>query len=71
MAAEGKEETQMENRLIGLFEYQKFEGNAALAAVIDEVHARYAVRDMDFQEMESVSAAGIPDLKKDRNTPRA
>ena len=34
----------MENRLRQLFDFQKFEGNASLQQVIDDVHARYAVR---------------------------
>ena len=49
----------MENLLKGLFDFQKFEGNTALQRVIDSVHARYAVRELDLDDLEWVSAAGI------------
>ena len=54
----------MENKLKALFDYQKFEGNAALQSVIDSVHSRYAVRELSMDEMEFVSAAGTPDTPK-------
>ena len=50
----------MENKLKALFDYQKFEGNAALQSVIDSVHSRYAVRELSMDEMEWVNAAGVP-----------
>ena len=59
----------MEKKLKQLFDYQKFAGNRELQQVIDSVHAKYAVRELDFSEMEMVSAAGVPKLpvkKKDR-----
>ena len=61
----------MENKLKALFDYQKFEGNAALQSVIDSVHARYAARELSLDEMEFVNAAGqaVPPVnpeKKDR-----
>ncbi len=51
----------MDNALKRLFDYQKFEGNSDLKSVIDSVHTRYAVRELDLDEMEFVSAAGIPE----------
>ena len=48
----------MENRLRQLFDFQKFEGNASLQLVIDDVHARYAVRELDMDDMAWVNAAG-------------
>jgi len=50
----------MENKLKALFDYQKFEGNAALQSVINSVHSRYAVKELSMEEMEWVSAAGEP-----------
>ena len=58
----------MERKLKGLFEYQKFEGNRDLQQVIDSVHARYASHELALDDMEMVSAAGMPerpDKKKD------
>ncbi len=58
----------MENRLKELFDYQLFEGNAALQAVIDSVHRHYAVRELDLSELATVSAAGmarVPKKKQD------
>ena len=46
----------MERKLKRLFDYQKFEGNADLQQVIDSVHARYAARELNFDEMEFVVA---------------
>ena len=48
----------MERTLKNLFDYQKFEGNAALQSVIDSVHSRYPVRELNMDEMEWVNAAG-------------
>ncbi len=53
----------MENLLKSIFDYQKFEGNKALQSVIDSVHARYAVKELNLDELEFVSAAGI--IEKD------
>ncbi len=58
----------MEKTMRQLFDYQKFAGNTALQGVIDSVHARYATRELNLEEMIWVSAAGTPDLdsrKKD------
>ena len=51
-------QTQMENKLRKLFDFQKFEGNASLQKVIDDVHARYAMKELDLDDMEWVNAAG-------------
>ena len=45
-----------------MFDYQKFAGNRELQQVIDSVHAKYAMRELDLSDMEMVSAAGIPEL---------
>ena len=55
----------MERTLKTLFDYQKFEQNSKLQQVIDYVHARYTVRELTTDEMEWVSAAGIPEIKPD------
>ncbi len=62
----------MENLLRRLFDYQKFEGNAALDAVVNAVHARYGLQELEMEDMEFVSAAGTPDLKPDdqKKTPK-
>ena len=58
----------MTNHLHVLFDYQRFDGNAALQRVIDSVHARYAGKALSLDEMEQISAAGIshaaPEQKK-------
>lgn len=59
----------MDKKLSLLFDFQKYENNAALQQVIDSVHARYARRELDLGEMEWVNAAGIPDEIKLR-TPK-
>ena len=56
----------MEKKLKQLFDYQKFAENRELQQVIDSVHARYAVRELDISDMEMVSAAGVPDLPEDK-----
>ena len=55
----------MDKALKQLFDFQKFEGNSALQGVIDSVHSRYAMRELNLDEMESVSAAGTPVVRKD------
>ena len=57
----------MENRLKRLFDYQDFEGNDALQAVIDSVHQRYTIREVSLDEMDLVWAAGNPDPDPRRN----
>ena len=58
----------METTLRKLFDYQKFEGNADLQQVIDSVHARYAARELNFDEMEFVNAAGVPQQYTAKNS---
>ena len=48
----------MENKLKAMFDYQKFERNSALEQVINSTHSRYAVRELNLDDMEWVSAAG-------------
>jgi hypothetical protein len=45
-----------------LFDYQKFEQNEDLQRVIDSVHARYATRELNLDEMSMANAAGDPSL---------
>ena len=47
-----------------LFDYQRFEGNRELQQVIDSVHSRYTVRELNPDELETVYAAGSPVLPK-------
>ena len=54
----------MEGKLKALFDYQKFEGNPALQQVIDSVHASLSARELSLDEMEWVSAAGVPNQMK-------
>ncbi len=48
----------MDGKLKALFDFQKFDGNRDLQDVIDSVHARYRVRELDLDELEMVNAAG-------------
>ncbi len=50
----------MERKLRALFDYQKFAPDASLSALIDSVHARHPSRELNMEEMEWVSAAGVP-----------
>ena len=52
----------MERKLTKMFDYQKFEKNADLERLIDSVHSRYGIRELSMDDMEMVSAAGVPDL---------
>ena len=56
----------MERKLEGLFDYQKYEGNANLQQVIDAVHAKYARRELDLDDTGMVYAAGVPELPEKR-----
>ena len=56
----GKEEQRLEKKISLLFDFQKFEKNADLQAVIDAVHARYSARKLTDDEAEWVAAAGTP-----------
>ena len=57
----------METALRRLFDYQKFERSRALQTVIDNVHTRYAARELDLNEMDFVAAAGLPETLKAKN----
>jgi len=57
----------LERKLKGLFDYQKFDGNMKLQSVIDSVHSRYGMRELDMDEIGMVSAAGIPEIMKRAN----
>ena len=50
----------MERKLRALFDLQAFERNEDLQQVIDQVHARYARRELDLEEAGMVNAAGDP-----------
>ncbi len=58
----------MEKKIGLLFDYQKYEKNADLQAVIDAVHARYSAKKLSDDEVEFVAAAGGSEtaLKRDR-----
>ena len=56
----------MENKLKQLFGWQRFEENRDLQQVIDSVHAKYAVRELALDDLETVNAAGIPELPKNQ-----
>lgn len=47
----------MEKKLKKLFDYQKFEGNAGLAALISETESRYD-NELSDDDLENVAAAG-------------
>ena len=59
----------MEKKLGLLFDFQKFQKNAELQAVIDAVHARYAARKLSDDEVEFVAAAGMPNTALERKNP--
>ncbi|MBO7663401.1 MAG: hypothetical protein J6U01_08515 [Clostridia bacterium] len=48
----------MERTMMRLFDFQRFERNSALQAVIDEVHARYTMNELGDEELFMVNAAG-------------
>ena len=47
-----------EKQLFQAFDFQRFEGNARLQAVVDAVHARYGGQELDDDELDYVAAAG-------------
>ena len=57
----------MEKKLMQLFDYQRFEGNSDLQQMIDSVHARYAARELNLNDLEMVSAAGNPEPDRDKH----
>lgn len=48
----------LEKKLRLLFDFQAFEKNSNLQAVIDAVHGRYSARPLSDDEVEYVAAAG-------------
>ncbi len=50
----------MEQILSDLFALQRFAGDGALQAVIDEVEGRYAIAELDDDALAGLSAAGDP-----------
>lgn len=52
-----------ENKLMSLFDFQRFERNADLEDVIGEVHARYSARELSLEEAGMVWAAGTPGIR--------
>jgi len=57
----------LERKLKGLFDYQKFDGNMKLQSVIDSVHSRYGLRELNMDEIAMVSAAGVPEIVNGKN----
>ena len=53
-----------ERKLSQVFDFQRFQQNARLAALISNVESRYAAEVSD-DDLELVSAAGVPDINKD------
>ncbi len=51
----------MEAALNRLFDYQSYETNPALEAIINAVHSRYAGRELSLDDLDMVSAAGVPE----------
>lgn len=51
-------------QLSGLFDYQRFAGNARLQKIIDDTHRRVEARELDDDEIDQVAAAGAPDAAK-------
>lgn len=49
----------MENKLKRIFEYQSFENNKRLAAIIAETEERYSAAELSDEALFYVSAAGI------------
>lgn len=49
----------MEKFLAHSFDFQKFENNSDLQVIINDVHSRYAVQELNLDDMEFVSAAGM------------
>ena len=58
----------MEKRLKQLFDFQDFEENARLRAVIQSVKARYGLQELNEDDLERVAAAGMPGHRYSGNT---
>ena len=57
----------MEKKLRQLFDFQKFAAEPNLQSVIDDVHSRYATRELNMDEMDMIFAAGVPQLSDRKN----
>ena len=68
---ERKEEQSLdfEEKLSLLFDYQTFDGNADLQAVIDAVHSRNGAQALSDDEAELVAAAGMPGTEQNKQLP--
>ena len=59
-----------ERRLFEAFDFQRFEGNKRLQAVIDASHRRTGERELSDDELDLVAAAGVtPAPKKPEDKP--
>ena len=56
----------MDKLLKSLFDYQRFEQQPELQKVIDSVHARYSMRELNLDELEYVAAAGPLEYSPDK-----
>lgn len=56
----------MENKIKNMFEYQRFSGNSKLASLIADTEARFDAALSD-DDLEFVSAAGMPELNEDED----
>ena len=56
----------MENKIKNMFEYQRFSGNSKLASLIADTEARFDAAISD-DDLEFVSAAGMPELNEDED----
>ncbi len=57
----------MEGKLRGLFEYNRFNGNARLNKLIEDTEAHYG-KELSDSDLLLVNAAGEPDTRVDINT---
>ena len=56
----------MDKLLKSLFDYQRFEQQPELQKVIDSVHARYSMRELNLDELEYVAAAAPREYSPDK-----
>ena len=49
----------MKSKLQSLFDYQRFENNERLAAMIADTESRYAVSELSDEDLSLVNAAGV------------
>ncbi len=63
----GKERTMTERQLYQAFDLHRFVRSARLQAVIDASHARTEARELSDDELDYVSAAGVPETGSRQN----